>query len=179
MRANVFAGRPNRNRLLAVTAFVASACASSHNPDDVSATIPEASIYAEPAGIVRDLGYSIIYVDTNIGTFEALRWRGRRSSPQSGTTVGRADYLVVDVYEDAPSGRLVVSVVAQTVTVSRSLQEFRPYSIRATGRPSGTVRQDAHKLLQALGCERIQSRERRAGVWGPRVDLSCDDTTDA
>ncbi len=162
----------------ALLMLVACACAS-HDPHDLSALIPEGSIYAEPAGLVRDMGYTIIYVDTNIGTFEALRWRGRRTSARTGTVLGRADYLIVDIYEEPPAGQLVVNVTAQTVTVSRSLHDFRPYSIRATERPSGTVRQHAAALLRGLGCKQVQVEERRTGVYGPRADLHCGDTTDA
>jgi hypothetical protein len=145
----------------------------------VSEIVPEGSIYAEPAASVKDLGYTIVYVDTNIGVLEALRWRGRRSSTRSGTVAGRADYLIIDIHEEVSSGRLVVSVVAQTVVVSRALQDFRPFTIRATDRPSGTVRQDAAALLQSLGCEQVESELHRTGVYGPRADVWCSDNPDA
>ncbi len=173
----MFAGLLDRRCLLAIAAMVA-ACAS-HDPQDVGSIVPETSNLFEPANWLRDRGYDIIYVDTNIGTFEALRWRERRTSPRSGTTVGRADYLIVDVYADVPTGRTVVSVVAQTVAVSHSVRDSHPYTIRAADLPSRTVRQDAEALLHTSGCELVQSRERRTGVYGPSVEVSCGDTPGA
>jgi hypothetical protein len=173
MRTSLFTSISNGS-LLTLTAIAALACAS-RDPHDVGRVIPEESILIEPANWVRTRGYSIVYFDTNIGTFEALRWRERRSSPQTGTTVGRADYLIIDLYDDPPTGRRVVTVIAQTVTVSRSVRESRQYGIRATDRPSGTVRRDAEALVRALGCEEVHSEERRTGVYGPRVDVSCGD----
>jgi hypothetical protein len=177
MRTHRFAGLLDRRCFVAVAAILA-ACAS-HDPRDVGSIIPETSILFEPANWLRDRGYEIVYVETNIGTFEALRWRERRTSPRSGTTVGRADYLIVDVYADVPTGRTVMSVVAQTVAVSHSVRDLRPYDIRAADRPSGTVREDAEALLHTSGCELVQSRERRTGVYGPSVEVSCGDTPGA
>lgn len=142
----------------------------------MSVLVPEGSIYAEPAEHVRKLGYTIVYVDTNIGTFEALRWRERRATTRTGTVRGRADFLIVDVYEDAPTRRVVVTVVAQTVTVFRSLRDSRPYSIEAAGPPSTTVRRHAEALLRALGCKQVQTERRLTGVYGPRIDAKCVDS---
>ncbi len=167
---------PSAQVVRALIGLAVCSCAS-HDPHDVSVLLPEASIYAEPARLVQDMGYTIVYVDTIIGVFEALRWRGRRVSTRSGTVTGRADFLTVDVYEDAPARRVVVTVVAQTVTASRSLRDLRSYSLRATERPTTTVLRHAEALLRALGCEHVHSELRLTGAYGPRADVECKDTT--
>lgn len=141
---------------------------------DWRAALLAGSIYAEPAQVVRELGYEVTDVDTIIGTLEARRWHGSRTSIRAGTRVRRADYMLLDIYTEVPSGDRVVRVVAQTVIVAQSTRTFGREAIIATESPSASVREDARALLVALGCERVQLLQRMTGVYGPQIDAWCE-----
>ncbi len=156
---------------LATVAFAVGtvmACGST-DPYGRNVTVPEGSLYAQPAQELVNLGYSILHVDTIIGYIEAYRTRG---GPQS-----EADRMTVDVYKEIRTGNTVVTIVAQSLERMRFINGMREISGRA-GPPSLSLRQDAERLQRALGCPDVTT-EQRMTPDGIELVVTCDTDTPA